>query len=88
MIKQLQMDDAVQLTDNISEADALLALHSKLKKNSGIQAAAKSHDIPIYVTKVSENYFHSLISSLLLIVINVFMTVFSGFPFRQAHWCR
>ncbi|KAK9209097.1 hypothetical protein WN944_001461 [Citrus x changshan-huyou] len=53
VIKQLQMDDAVQLTDNISEADALLALHSKLKKNSGIQAAAKSHDIPIYVTKTS-----------------------------------
>lgn len=53
MIKQLQMDDAVQLTDNISEADALLALHSKLKKNSGIQAAATSHDIPIYVTKTS-----------------------------------
>lgn len=50
------MDDAVQLTDNISEADALLALHSKLKKNSGIQAAAKSHDIPIYVTKVSEPF--------------------------------
>lgn len=64
MIKQLQMDDAVQLTDNISEADALLALHSKLKKNSGIQAAAKSHDIPIYVTKVSEISFHSLIGSL------------------------
>ncbi|KAJ4726405.1 P-loop containing nucleoside triphosphate hydrolases superfamily protein [Melia azedarach] len=52
-IKQLKMDAAVQLTDNISEADALLSLHSKLKKNSRIQAAAKSHDIPIYVTKTS-----------------------------------
>ncbi|KAF2287304.1 hypothetical protein GH714_039588 [Hevea brasiliensis] len=47
------MDTALQLTDNISEADALLALQSKLKKNSGIQAAAKSHDIPIYVIKVN-----------------------------------
>lgn len=46
-------DVALQLTDNISEANALLALQSKLKKNSGIQAAAKSHDIPIYVTKVT-----------------------------------
>ncbi|KAE8124744.1 hypothetical protein FH972_019601 [Carpinus fangiana] len=54
VIKQLRMDDAaIWLTDNISEADALLALQSKLKKNSRIQAAAKSHDIPIYVTKTS-----------------------------------
>ncbi|XP_050219556.1 protein SEEDLING PLASTID DEVELOPMENT 1 [Mercurialis annua] len=52
-INQLKMDYVVQLTDNISEADALLALQSKLKKNSGMQAAAKSHDIPIYVTKTS-----------------------------------
>ncbi|KAJ6672585.1 KINASE-RELATED [Salix viminalis] len=47
------MDAAVQLTDNISDADALLALQSKLKKNAKIQAAAESHDIPIYVTKTS-----------------------------------
>ncbi|KAJ1377785.1 P-loop containing nucleoside triphosphate hydrolase [Sesbania bispinosa] len=53
-IKQLKMNDAaLQLTDNISEANALLALQSKLKKNPRIQAAAKSHDIPIYVTKTS-----------------------------------
>ncbi|RDY08358.1 putative protein ycf45 [Mucuna pruriens] len=53
-INQLKMNDAaIQLTDNISEANALLALQSKLKKNPGIQAAAKSRDIPIYVTKTS-----------------------------------
>ncbi|KAI9086030.1 hypothetical protein K1719_032107 [Acacia pycnantha] len=53
-IKQLKMNDmALQLTDNMSEANALLALQSKLKKNPRIQAAAKSHDIPIYVTKTS-----------------------------------
>lgn len=45
-------DAALQLTDNISEANALLALQSKLKKNSRIQAAFRSQDIPIYVTKV------------------------------------
>lgn len=50
--KQLRMNDvAIHFTDNISEADALFALQSKLKKNAGIQAAAKSHDIPIYVIK-------------------------------------
>ncbi|XP_058211125.1 protein SEEDLING PLASTID DEVELOPMENT 1 [Rhododendron vialii] len=49
--KQVKMHDEVKLTDNISEADALLALQSKLKKNPGIQDAAKSHAIPIYVIK-------------------------------------
>ncbi|XP_058095691.1 protein SEEDLING PLASTID DEVELOPMENT 1 isoform X3 [Magnolia sinica] len=52
-IKGLRMDDVVELTDNISKADAFLALFSKLKKNPRIQAVAKSHDIPIYVTKTS-----------------------------------
>lgn len=52
-MKQLKIDDAIEFTDNISEADAMLALQSKLKKNSRIQAAANSHGIPIYVTKAS-----------------------------------
>ncbi|OVA03370.1 AAA+ ATPase domain [Macleaya cordata] len=52
-IKQLKADDTVELTDNISEADALLALQSKLKKNPRIQAVAKSHHKSIYVTKTS-----------------------------------
>ncbi|XP_017980646.1 PREDICTED: uncharacterized protein ycf45 [Theobroma cacao] len=52
-LKKLKMDAAVQLTDNISEANAILALLSKLRKNSGIQAAARSHHIPVYVAKTS-----------------------------------
>lgn len=52
-IKKLNLDDAVELTDNISEADVLLALQSKLKKNVGLQTAAKSHNKPVYVTKTS-----------------------------------
>lgn len=51
-LKKLKMDATVQLTDNISEAGVLFALLSKLRKNSGIQAAAKSHKIPVYVAKV------------------------------------
>lgn len=51
-MKQLKVDDTIEFTDNISEADALLALQSKLKKNPRIQAAARSHGIPIYVMKV------------------------------------
>ncbi|CAN1133805.1 Protein SEEDLING PLASTID DEVELOPMENT 1 [Linum perenne] len=48
-----QLEVPVQLTYNISEADGLLALQSKIKRNLKIQAAAESHNIPIYVTKTS-----------------------------------
>ncbi|KAJ0694891.1 putative AAA domain-containing protein, R3H [Helianthus annuus] len=53
VFKHLKMESAVEFTENISEADAILALLSKIKKNSRIQAAAHSNDIPIYVTKTS-----------------------------------
>nr|XP_043619468.1 protein SEEDLING PLASTID DEVELOPMENT 1 [Erigeron canadensis] len=53
VFNHLKMDSAVEYTENISEADAILALLSKIKKNSRIQAAAHSNDIPIYVTKTS-----------------------------------
>ncbi|KAK3426924.1 hypothetical protein EUGRSUZ_F03249 [Eucalyptus grandis] len=54
VVKQLNLgEDVIQLTDNISQAHALIALQSKLKKNPGIQAAARSHGIPTYVTKTS-----------------------------------
>ncbi|XP_071733664.1 protein SEEDLING PLASTID DEVELOPMENT 1-like [Rutidosis leptorrhynchoides] len=49
----LKMKSSVEYTKNISEADAILALLSKIKKNSRIQSAAHSNDIPIYVTKTS-----------------------------------
>ncbi|KAL5715939.1 hypothetical protein ACHQM5_017691 [Ranunculus cassubicifolius] len=52
-MRQLKVDDAIEITDNISEATAMLALQSRLKKNTRIQAVAKSYDIPIYVTKTS-----------------------------------
>ncbi|KAK9674487.1 hypothetical protein RND81_12G235900 [Saponaria officinalis] len=50
-IQKLNLDDAVELTDNVSEADVLLSLQSKLKKNPGIQAVAKAQGKPIYITK-------------------------------------
>lgn len=55
--KQVMMYDEVKLTDNINEADALLAVQSKLKKNPRIQDAARSHAIPIYVVKVVAHKF-------------------------------
>ncbi|KAL8167276.1 hypothetical protein V2J09_008775 [Rumex salicifolius] len=50
-IKKLRLEDALELTDDIQEADVLLVSHSKIKKSPGIQAAARSNDIPIYLTK-------------------------------------
>lgn len=52
-IKQLELEDMVTLTYNISEADAVIALQSKLKKNSQIQAAVKSQDIPVFFVKTN-----------------------------------
>ncbi|CAH9135579.1 unnamed protein product [Cuscuta epithymum] len=52
-IKQLKIKQAFEFTDNISEADALLVLHSKLKKKSGIQAAARAQGLPTYISKTS-----------------------------------
>lgn len=52
-IKRLEMEEMITLTEDISQADAFLALHSKLKKNPHIQAFAKAHDKPIFVTKTN-----------------------------------
>uniref|UniRef100_A0A0E0A5A5 AAA+ ATPase domain-containing protein n=1 Tax=Oryza glumipatula TaxID=40148 RepID=A0A0E0A5A5_9ORYZ len=52
-IKQLELEDIVTLTYNISEADAVIALQSKLKKNTQIQAVVKSQDIPVFFTKTN-----------------------------------
>lgn len=53
VIKPLKIDEAAaHLTDDISRADALFALQSKLKKNPPLQAIAKSYEAPVYVTKV------------------------------------
>lgn len=43
----------ITLTYNISEADAVIALQSKLKKNSQIQALLKSEDIPVFFAKTN-----------------------------------
>ncbi|KAL7593026.1 hypothetical protein Lser_V15G35109 [Lactuca serriola] len=53
VFKHLKMESTIDFTENISEADAIIALLSKIKKNSRIQAAAHSSDVPIYVTKTS-----------------------------------
>ncbi|KAJ4798160.1 P-loop containing nucleoside triphosphate hydrolases superfamily protein [Rhynchospora pubera] len=52
-IMQLGMDEIIKTTDDMSEADALLALSSKIKKNQHIEEFAKSRGIPIFVTKTN-----------------------------------
>lgn len=52
-IKQLELEDVVTLTYNISEADAVIALQSKLKKNTQILAVVKSQDIPVFSAKTN-----------------------------------
>ncbi|KAL0825722.1 hypothetical protein Bca101_049399 [Brassica carinata] len=46
-IKTLEMEIAVEITDNISEAEALLALQSKIRKNPRIKSLATSHGIQV-----------------------------------------
>ncbi|CAN6444235.1 unnamed protein product [Victoria cruziana] len=53
-LKLLQLEKLVNLTDDMSKANALLALQSKLK-NSRIQGVARSLEIPIYTTKSSSS---------------------------------
>ncbi|EPS74206.1 hypothetical protein M569_00547 [Genlisea aurea] len=50
-MKQLSTGGRIEFTYNISEADVLVALHTKLKKNPHLQTAAKSRDIPTYIAK-------------------------------------
>ncbi|KAL3652609.1 hypothetical protein CASFOL_002290 [Castilleja foliolosa] len=54
-VKLMKLENRIAFTDNISEADVLLALQSKLKKNSRLQAAARSRGIPTYVSKTSSS---------------------------------
>lgn len=51
-ITQLRMAEVIRTTDDIKEADAVLALAAKIKKNQHVEEIAKSRAIPIFVTKV------------------------------------
>lgn len=78
-IKQLEMEDIVALTYNISEADSVIALQSKLKKNSQIQAVVKSQDIPVFFVKVCGiTFFNALLicetTECLFIFLSLFFT--------------
>lgn len=74
VITQLEMGEMITLTYNISEADAFLALHSKLKKNPHIQAFAKSRNKPIFVTKVVLQIYEDF--SIFLIIFMKFYSLF------------
>lgn len=47
------LEKAVKFTNDIGAADAILALHSKLKENSWIRGVAKYQRLPIFVMKTN-----------------------------------
>lgn len=75
--KQLRMQHTVKFTDNISEADALLALQAKLKKNARLQAAAKSCATPVYVAKVVSC---TVLSTVLLCAEDILERLYTSSP--------
>eukprot|EP00252_Welwitschia_mirabilis_P007156 TRINITY_DN1827_c0_g1_i4.p2 TRINITY_DN1827_c0_g1~~TRINITY_DN1827_c0_g1_i4.p2 ORF type:complete len:327 (+),score=79.91 TRINITY_DN1827_c0_g1_i4:1227-2207(+) len=53
ILEAMGLETEVQLTDDIGEADAILGLHSKIKKNLWIREIAKFRQLPIFVTKTN-----------------------------------
>lgn len=47
------LEDDIEVTDDVGEADAIVASSSELKQNTSIRRVAKLHKLPIFVTKVS-----------------------------------
>jgi hypothetical protein len=45
-------EDLIEVTDEIRNADAILASSSELRQNQWIRAVAKFHQLPIFVLKV------------------------------------
>lgn len=46
------LEDDIEVTDDVGEADVILASSSELKQNSSIRRVAKLHKLPIFVIKV------------------------------------
>eukprot|EP00899_Mesostigma_viride_P011826 jgi/Mesvir1/20644/Mv14865-RA.1 len=53
VVEALGLSDAVQITDDISTADAVLALRSRLRATTWVREAVKEHRIPIYAIKAN-----------------------------------
>lgn len=47
------LEDDIEVTDDVGEADVILASSSELKQNPSIRRVAKLHKLPIFVIKVS-----------------------------------
>lgn len=53
VVEVMGLENAVKFTNDIGAADAILALHSKLKENSWIRGVAKYQHLPIFVMKTN-----------------------------------
>ena len=56
VFETLDLDQKVRLTENIGDADVVLALRAKLKHNSWVRDVAKLRQLPIYAIKVGSAY--------------------------------
>lgn len=53
VVEVMGLEDAIQLTDDVGAADAVLALRNKLKHNSWLRGIAKFRQLPIFAIKAN-----------------------------------
>ncbi|XP_057856494.2 protein SEEDLING PLASTID DEVELOPMENT 1 isoform X2 [Cryptomeria japonica] len=53
VLEAMGLENAVELTNDIGAADAMLALNSKIKQNSWIKEMAKYRQLPVFVIKAN-----------------------------------
>ena len=62
------LENQIDVTDDIGNANAILALSSEMKQNPWIRSVAKFHQLPVFVIKVRDRF--SLIPHFLSILVN------------------
>ncbi|ERN01283.1 uncharacterized protein ycf45 [Amborella trichopoda] len=81
VIKFMGLDHAIDITDDIGTANAILALKSELKQNPWIRGVAKFHQLPIFVIKA--NTMAQMVKAIRMILgMDTFGTV-SRWSFKQ-----
>lgn len=52
------LTEEIDVTDDISNADAILASSYEMKENPWIRSVAKFHQLPVFVIRVFCYFFH------------------------------
>lgn len=69
------LEDKIDITDDVSSADAILVPSYEMKQTSWIRGVAKFHKLPVFVIKVYKPYWFSTVCSLFLFM-DVFWLIF------------